>query len=98
MSTCFTINLKIRLLSIQRYKLYHYWITKSVWKLYLLSVICYMGGTAVLTEEAWCSWLKKLRVEIEADEGWGCCEGVEGGWEEGLENFMTNFYVLRQIF
>ena len=57
-----------------------------------------MGGTAVLTEEAWCSWLKKLRVEIEADEGWGCCEGVEGGWEEGLENLRTNFYVLREIF
>ena len=47
----------------------------------IVSVICYLllaGGTAVLTEEVWCSWWCW---------GWGWCEGVEGGWEEDFGKF-----------
>ena len=47
----------------------------------IVSVICYLllaGGTAVLTEEVWCScwgWEKKVEDDV-VEGGW---EGVEGG-------------------
>ena len=64
LSTGFTIKLKIRLLSIQIYKLYHYWITKSDWKLYLLSVICYWRHG--------CTYRRSLVFMVEEEvESWG---------------------------
>ena len=88
LSTSFTINLKIRHLSIQIYKLCHYWITRSDWKLYLLSVICYWrhGGT----------YRRSLMFMVEDDVRmlrmmWRCRRRLR-------RRFRTNFYVLRQIF
>ena len=104
MSTGFTITLKIRLLSIQLYKLYHYWITKSDWKLYLLSVICYWrhGCTyrrslVFMVEEevdSWGWWRFRLMLRML----WRCRRRLRRRFGKFYDEFLcfeTNFWKFR---